>query len=221
MKVLVVEDEAAIAEDLSRSLAKAGYLPEISFDGEDAWYRGSTTDYAAIVLDLSLPKLDGLTVLRRWREDGRQTPVIILSARSNWTERVEGIDLGADDYLTKPFEIEELLARLRALMRRAAGQLRQTIEVGPLRLEPKLKQLTLDGRSIELTALEYRLAAYFLYNAGTILSAYDLMDHVYGSNNDKNENALEALITRLRRKIGANVIATKRGLGYVLETSHE
>lgn len=221
MKVLVVEDEAAIAEDLCNSLVKAGYLAEMAIDGEDGWWKGSTNEYDAVVLDLTLPKIDGLTILRRWREEGHQMPVIILSARSAWTERVEGIDIGADDYLTKPFEVEELLARLRALMRRSIGQAKQGIEIGRLRLDTKTKQLLAGGRFVPLTVLEHRLVSYFMHNAGTVLSAYDLMEHIYGSDHDRNENAIEALIARVRRKLGVDQIKTMRGQGYVLELPGE
>ena len=216
MRILVVEDEARIAEDIGRILDRAGYVPDMVGDGETAWFRGDTEDYAAVILDLGLPSMDGISVLRRWRAAGRTMPVIILTARGTWRERVEGIDAGADDYLPKPFEMEELLARLRALLRRAAGHPSPTIEAGSVRVDTRLMTVTVDGVPKALTPLEYRLLSFLLHHRGRVVSQFELAEHVYGQEDARESNALEVLVGRLRRKLGADLIATRRGHGYVI-----
>ena len=216
MRILLVEDEEAIAADVAAALRLAGYVVDRCDDGADAWFRAETEAYDAMVLDLGLPKLDGLTVLRRLRAAGILLPVIVLTARGNWTERVEGIDAGADDYLPKPFQMEELLARLSAVLRRFGGHASSNVEVGPLRLELRRQAATIDGRSVDLSSLEFRLLRYLVHNRGRVVGQSELAEHVYEAEREPDNNALEALIARLRRKIGAQTITTRRGQGYVV-----
>jgi DNA-binding response OmpR family regulator len=217
MRVLVVEDQPSIARDLRTALEAAGFAVHHVADGETAWFEGDVADYALVVLDLGLPGLDGLEVLKRWRRAGRRMPVLILTARGAWAERVEGIDAGADDYLAKPFRMEELVARARALVRRAAGHADAILEVGALRLDTRRMQLSRNGVPLDLSPLEYRLAAYLLHHAGRVVPPGELMEHLYGDDDTKDVNALEALVARLRRKVGAQAITTRRGFGYVVE----
>jgi DNA-binding response OmpR family regulator len=212
--MLVVEDEREIAEDMAASLGAAGFAVELCHDGEDAWFRGDTEDYDAIILDLGLPKLDGLSVLRRWRAGGRDTPVIVLTAREGWTSRVDGINSGADDYLTKPFQMEELVARVRAVLRRTHGHSGPTLTVGAVSLDTSQMRLSVDGKAVPLTPLEYRLASYLLHHKGRVISNVELLEHVYGGEDAREVNAVEALIVRLRRKLGSGLIETRRGHGY-------
>lgn len=214
MRMLVVEDEREIAEDMAASLGAAGFAVELCHDGEDAWFRGDTEDYDAIILDLGLPKLDGLSVLRRWRAGGRDTPVIVLTAREGWTSRVDGINSGADDYLTKPFQMEELVARVRAVLRRTHGHSGPTLTVGAVSLDTSQMRLSVDGKAVPLTPLEYRLASYLLHHKGRVISNVELLEHVYGGEDAREVNAVEALIVRLRRKLGSGLIETRRGHGY-------
>ncbi len=217
MRVLAVEDNPRIAKDLQSALTAAGFLVESCADGEEAWFRGDTEAYDLIVLDLGLPRLDGLTVLRRWREGGTTTPVLILTARGAWTERVAGIDAGADDYLPKPFRMEELVARARALIRRSAGKAAPTQAHGALSLDPAKMEITLRGTPVSVSALEYRLLSYLLMHRDRVLPPTEILEHLYGDEDSREANALEALITRLRRKLGPGVIGTRRGFGYFLE----
>jgi two-component system, OmpR family, response regulator len=216
MRVLVVEDEPRIAADLSASLRAAGYLPEIADDGEDAWFRGDTQDYDLVVLDLGLPHLDGLAVLKRWRASGRHMPVLVLTARGMWAERVEGIDAGADDYLTKPFQMEEFTARVRALIRRAVGQGGAVIEAGSITLDTRQMKVAVEGIPIAVSPLEYRLLAYLVHHKGRVISPGELIEHLYGDDDARDANALEAAITRLRKKLGSGAIETRRGFGYCI-----
>jgi DNA-binding response OmpR family regulator len=216
MRVLVVEDEAAVANSIKASLERSGFMVDLANNGEDAWFLGDTEDFAAVILDLGLPRLDGLSVLKRWRSAGRSVPVIILTARGTWMERVEGIDAGADDYLPKPFQMEELLARLHAVLRRSAGQAMNILEIGTLIIDQRRKAVTANGVPVDLTPLEFSLLSCFLLRPGEVISASDLLDQVYGHGNEKDANVLEALLGRLRRKIGSDVIATRRGQGYFL-----
>jgi two-component system, OmpR family, response regulator len=216
MRILLAEDEAAIAREVKEALARSGYVVDLAHDGEDAWFRASTEDYDGLVLDLGLPRLDGLTVHRRLRAESIALPVIVLTARGNWTERVEGIDAGADDYLPKPFQMEELLARLAAIIRRVGGHASSTIDVGPLRLELRRRTATVDGRIVELSALEFRLLRYLAHHQGRVIGQSELAEHVYEADREPDNNALEALVGRLRRKIGAEMIATRRGQGYIV-----
>jgi two-component system OmpR family response regulator len=217
MRILVVEDEAAIAADLADALGAVGYVVDVARDGEDGWYRGSTESYDAMVLDLSLPRLDGLSVLQRLRGEGVATPILVLTARSAWAQRVEGIDAGADDYLTKPFHMEELVARIGALLRRAGGHSTAVLTVGGLTIDTRRLRAMRDGRAIELTPLEFRLLRYLAHNAGRVVSQFDIAEHVYQQDREPDNNAIEALVARLRRKLGGALIATRRGHGYVLE----
>jgi two-component system, OmpR family, response regulator len=217
MRVLLAEDEPAIAANIAAAFERAGYATEIAADGEAAWFRGDTEEFDLIVLDLGLPRIDGLTVLKRWRAAGRQTPVLILTARGAWPERVEGIDAGADDYLPKPFQIEELLARVRALIRRAAGHGSPVLESGPISVDTRHLRVAVDGAEVQVSPLEYRLLAYLLHHRQRVVSASELIDHLYGNDDARGANALEALVTRLRKKLGAGTIQTRRGFGYFIE----
>ena len=216
MRVLLVEDDRRIAADVKAALTAAGYVVELARDGEDAWFRGDTEDYAAIVLDLGLPGMDGLSVLKRWRSNGRKTPVLILTARGTWAERVDGIDAGADDYLPKPFRIEELLARLRSIVRRSAGHASPTISVGDVTLDERLMKICVRGIPVSLSPLEYRLAAYLLMHRGRVITQQELSENIYGQDDAHDSNAIEVLIGRVRRKLGADVIETRRGFGYLV-----
>jgi two-component system OmpR family response regulator len=216
MRVLVVEDEAALAGSIKSSLERSGFRVDVAGNGEDAWVLGDTEDFTAVVLDLGLPRMDGLSVLKRWRSGGRRMPVVILTARGTWMERVEGIDAGADDYLPKPFQMEELLARLHAVLRRSAGQAMNAVTIGNLVIDQRRKSVTADGVLVELTPLEFSLLCCFVLQPGEIISASELLDQVYGHGSEKDANVLEALLGRLRRKIGSDVIATRRGQGYFL-----
>lgn len=216
MRALVVEDEAEVAEDLRIALESAGFLVDWSPDGRDAWFQGDVEDYDIAILDLGLPQLDGLSVLRRWRAAGRLFPVIIVSARGNWTERVEGIDAGADDYLGKPFEMGELIARVRGVLRRAAGRGSNVVTAGRLRVDTQRMTVDLDGVPVRLSPLEFRLLDYLVHQGDRAVPAHEIADHLYGAADSGDSNAIEALVARLRRKVGAEVIETRRGFGYCI-----
>jgi two-component system, OmpR family, response regulator len=216
MKVLVVEDEPRIAADISAALKGSGMAVDLATDGEDAWFKGDTESYDAAILDLGLPKLDGLTVLKRWRTGGRRFPVLVLTARGVWTERVDGINAGADDYLPKPFEMEELLARLRALLRRSAGHAAPVLNAGLLSLDTRQMRISLRGAPVALSPLEYRLLSYLMHHAGRVVPPTELAEHLYDSGNDRDPNAIEVIVARLRRKIGSDAIETRRGFGYLV-----
>jgi DNA-binding response OmpR family regulator len=216
MRILIVEDERKIADLIADVLTGEGLIPEIANDGEEGWFLGSTEKYAAAILDVGLPKRDGLSVLRKWREEGLELPVILLTARANWNERVEGIDAGADDYLGKPFQMEELIARLRALLRRSSGQKTTTLEAGPLRVDLRQMRVSVDGRPLKITPLEYRLLNYLLYHRGEVIGQEELVENIYFRDQEPDSNAVEVLVGRLRRKIGGDVIKTRRGFGYLI-----
>ena len=216
MRALIVEDEVAVADDLARALQAAGFVVEMARDGEDAWFKGSTEDYDVVVLDLGLPRLDGLSVLRRWRDENRLFPVIIVSARNDWTEKVAGIEAGADDYLGKPFEIVELVARVRGLVRRAGGRASSSIRIGNLVLDTHRMSATYAGRPVRLSQLEFRFLHYVAHQGGRAVSAGELAEHLYGTAETTDTNAIEALVVRLRRKIAPEAIETRRGFGYCL-----
>jgi two-component system, OmpR family, response regulator len=216
MRVLLVEDDDRIARDVTAALTAAGYLVERESNGEEAWFKGDTEDYGAVILDLGLPGMDGLSILKRWRANGRNTPILVLTARGTWAERVEGIDAGADDYLPKPFKMEELLARLRAIVRRSAGVSFPIIEIGPLVLDARQMQISRAGVPVSLTPQEYRLMSYLMLHAGRVVPHAELIEQLYGHDSDKDANAIEVLIGRARRKIGPDIIETRRGFGYVI-----
>ncbi|MGH7120131.1 MAG: response regulator transcription factor [Acetobacteraceae bacterium] len=215
-RILLVEDDRRIAANITRVLGTAGYVVETARDGEEAWFRGDTEEYAAAILDLGLPGLDGLSVLKRWRANERRMPVLILTARGAWAERVDGIDAGADDYLPKPFRMEELLARLRAIIRRAAGHGSSVFVAGDVTLDERQKKVSVRGVPIPLSPLEWRLAVYLLRHRGRVVSQQELEENVYGLNEEHDSNALEVLIGRVRKKLGQGVIETRRGFGYLI-----
>ncbi|WP_323010828.1 response regulator transcription factor [Paracoccus sp. (in: a-proteobacteria)] len=219
MRVLVVEDDSRIAKDLECALSAAGFRIEHSDNGEDAWFRGGTEAYDLIVLDLGLPRMDGLSVLKRWRREGCDCPVLILTARGAWTERVEGIDAGADDYLPKPFRMEELVARVRALIRRAGGRGSAQQRIGRLSVDLNRMTVDVDGIPVALTPLEFRLIAYLALHRDRVVPPTELLEHLYGDNDAREANALEAVITRIRRKLGSGMITTRRGFGYGLDAT--
>ncbi len=216
MRVLVVEDDPDLGRQLAGALSDAGYAVDRASDGEEGHYLGDTEPYDAVVLDLGLPVMDGVSVLERWRRDGRNMPVLILTARDRWREKVAGFDAGADDYLSKPFYMEELLARLRALVRRASGHAKSELECGPLRIDTRAARATVDGNPIKLTALEYRLLAYLMHHQGRVIARTELIEHLYEQDFDRDSNTIEVFVGRLRRKLGINLIQTVRGLGYCL-----
>ena len=216
MRALVVEDEREVADDLSRALQASGFVVELARDGDDAWFKGDTEDYDVVILDLGLPRMDGLSVLRRWRDADRLFPVIVVSARNDWTEKVAGIEAGADDYLGKPFEVVELIARVRGLIRRAAGRASAAIRAGKLMLDTHRMSATYAGRPIRLSQLEFRFLHYVAHQGGRAVSAGELAEHLYGTAETGDTNAIEALVVRLRRKIAPEVIETRRGFGYLL-----
>ena len=214
MRVLVVEDETRLARQLADALERAGYAVDCAADGERADFLGQTEPYDAVVLDLGLPRVDGLTVLRRWRDAGLVMPVLVLTARGTWHEKVQGIDGGADDYLAKPFRMEELLARLRALIRRAGGRAAPELCCGAVALDPRSARVTLAGAPVKLTSHEYRVLAYLMHHRGKVVPQAELVDHIYAESRDRDSNTVEVFIARLRRKLGAGFIETVRGLGY-------
>ncbi|MGY3475602.1 response regulator transcription factor [Bradyrhizobium ottawaense] len=216
MRLLLVEDDRRIAADVERALQAAGYVVETVRNGEEAWFRGDTEDYGVVILDLGLPDMDGLAVLKRWRANGRSMPVLILTARGSWAERVDGIDAGADDYLPKPFRMEELLARLRSIVRRSAGHASSRIVAGDVELDERQMKVTLRGVPVALSPLEYRLIAFLLHHRGRVVSQHELDENVYGHGEDHESNALEVLVGRVRKKLGADLIETRRGFGYLI-----
>jgi two-component system, OmpR family, response regulator len=216
MRLLLVEDDRRIAADVAAALEAAGYVVETVRDGEEAWFRGDTEDYSAIILDLGLPKMDGLSVLKRWRENGRRTPVLILTARGTWSERVDGIDAGADDYLPKPFRMEELLARLRSIVRRSTGHASSVVNVGDITLDERQMKVSVRGIPVTLSPLEYRLVASLLMHRGRVVSQQELSENIYGHDDAHDSNAIEVLIGRVRKKLGTDLIETRRGFGYLI-----
>ncbi len=216
MRILVVEDDDALRGQLKAALQGTGYAVDEAADGEDGHFLGDTEPYDAVVLDLGLPKLDGISVLARWREDGRAMPVLILTARDRWREKVAGFDAGADDYLTKPFQMEELLARIRALIRRAAGHASAVIECGDVAIDTRTSRVTRAGETVKLTGHEYKLLAYLAHERGRVVSRTELTEHIYDQDFDLDSNTIEVFIGRLRRKLGTEAIETVRGLGYRL-----
>jgi two-component system OmpR family response regulator len=221
MRVLVVEDDSDLSRQLVAALTDAGYAADAAFDGEEGAYLGETEPYDAIILDLGLPKIDGLTILERWRRTDIKTPVLILTARDRWSEKVAGINAGADDYVAKPFQMEEVIARIRALLRRSAGVAKPELECGLLRLDTRTARVTFNGAAIKLTGLEFRLLSYMMHHQSRVVSRTELVDHLYQQDFDRDSNTIEVFIGRLRRKIPADFIHTVRGLGYCLSPSQD
>jgi two-component system OmpR family response regulator len=216
MRLLIVEDDPDLGRQLSEALQQSGYAVDLARDGEEGHFLGETEPYDAVVLDLGLPKMDGVRVLEKWRSAGKAMPVLILTARDRWSEKVAGFDAGADDYLTKPFVTEELLARLRALLRRAAGHASAALECGDLRVDTHAARATVAGEPIKLTAHEYRVLSYLMHHQGRVVPRTELVEHIYDQDFDRDSNTIEVFIGRLRRKIGTHRILTERGLGYRL-----
>ena len=214
MRILVVEDEPALSHQLEQSIGGAGYAVDCAANGEQADFLVRTESYDAVILDLGLPCVDGLTLLRNWRDAALAVPVLVLTARGSWHERVKGIDDGADDYVTKPFQMEEVLARLRGLIRRANGQPRPTLTCGSVTLDPRLARVTRDGGTVKLTSHEFRVLSYLMHNHDRVVPQRELIDHIYAHDADRDSNTVEVFIARLRRKLGAGAIETVRGLGY-------
>ncbi|MGF9764283.1 response regulator transcription factor [Microvirga sp. 0TCS3.31] len=219
MRLLVVEDDKTLNKQIVTALEQAGYAVDTAMDGEEGQFLGDTEPYDAIILDLGLPKVDGVSVLTAWRREGRKTPVIILTARDRWSDKVQGFDAGADDYVTKPFHMEELLARVRALLRRSAGHATSEISCGPVKLDTRSGRVTVDGNPVKLTSHEYRLLSYLMHHMGRIVSRGELTEHLYDQDFDRDSNTIEVFIGRLRKKLGVDIIQTVRGLGYLLDAT--
>ena len=221
MRILVVEDDKDLNRQLVESLQQNGYVVDKAFDGEEGHFLGDTEPYDAIVLDLGLPVLDGVSVLSKWRRAGKKTPVLILTARDRWSDKVAGFDAGADDYVTKPFHTEEILARLRALVRRAAGHASSELVCGPVTLDSANAKVVVDGKAIKLTSLEFRLLSYLMLHSGKVVSRTELVEHLYDQDFDRDSNTIEVFVGRLRKKLGVDVLQTIRGMGYTMsETGH-
>jgi two-component system OmpR family response regulator len=221
MRVLVVEDDIRVAGPVGETLRGAGYVVEMADEGEEAQFLGETEDYDAVVLDLGLPGVDGLTVLQRWRAAGRSMPVLVLTARDTWRDKVTGLRAGADDYLAKPFELEEMVARVEALIRRAAGHACPHLACGDIQLDAATGRVTRAGQPVALTALEYRTLSYLMHHAARIVSKTELTEHIYGQDFDKDSNVIEVLVNRLRQKCGRDTIETHRGRGYRMAESDD
>jgi len=214
MRILVVEDDANLNRQLKEALTEAGYAVDVAFDGEEGHFLGDTEPYDAIVLDIGLPQMDGLSVLEEWRRAGKSVPVLLLTARDRWSDKVQGIDAGADDYVAKPFHMEEVLARLRALVRRAAGHASNEIVAGPVRLDARSGKVTVDGQAVKLTSHELRLLSYLMHHKGKVISRTELTEHLYDQDFDRDSNTIEVFVGRLRKKLPEDCIQTVRGLGY-------
>ena len=214
MRILVVEDDTNLNRQIKEALVDSGYAVDVAFDGEEGHYLGDTEPYDAVILDIGLPQMDGLSVLEQWRRDGKTIPVLLLTARDRWSDKVQGIDAGADDYVAKPFHMEELLARLRALVRRAAGHASNEITAGPVRLDVRSGKVTVDGQAIKLTSHELRLLSYLMHHKGKVISRTELTEHLYDQDFDRDSNTIEVFVGRLRKKLPEEVIQTVRGLGY-------
>jgi two-component system OmpR family response regulator len=214
MRVLVVEDDTNLNRQLKDALTEAGYAVDVAFDGEEGHFLGDTEPYDTIILDIGLPQMDGLSVLEEWRRAGRTTPVLLLTARDRWSDKVQGIDAGADDYVAKPFHMEEVLARVRALVRRAAGHASNEIVCGPVRLDARSGKVTVDGQSVKLTSHELRLLSYLMHHKGKVISRTELTEHLYDQDFDRDSNTIEVFVGRLRKKLPEDCIQTVRGLGY-------
>ncbi|MBX3571287.1 MAG: response regulator transcription factor [Mesorhizobium sp.] len=216
MRILVVEDDKELNRQLAEALVDAGYVVDRAYDGEEGHFLGDTEPYDAVVLDIGLPQMDGISVMEKWRRAGRKMPVLMLTARDRWSDKVAGIDAGADDYVTKPFHIEEVLARIRALIRRAAGHASSELVCGPVRLDTAASKADVDGKPLKLTSHEFRLLAYLMHHAGKVVSRTELVEHLYDQDFDRDSNTIEVFVGRLRKKMGIDMIETVRGMGYRL-----
>jgi two-component system, OmpR family, response regulator len=216
VRLLIVEDDRDLNRQLSTALEQAGYVVDRAFDGEEGHFLGDTEPYDAVVLDIGLPKKDGIAILEEWRRAGRLMPVLILTARDRWSDKVNGFDAGADDYVAKPFHMEEVLARLRALLRRATGHATDELVCGPVKVDTRAGRVIVDGNPVRLTSHEYRLLAYLMHHSGRIVSRAELVDHLYDQDFDRDSNTIEVFVGRLRKKLGLDVIQTVRGLGYMV-----
>ncbi|GAB1581406.1 MULTISPECIES: response regulator transcription factor [Phyllobacteriaceae] len=214
MRILIIEDDKDLNRQISEALIEAGYVVDRAYDGEEGHYLGDTEPYDAVVLDIGLPQMDGISILERWRRDGRTMPVLMLTARDRWSDKVAGIDAGADDYVAKPFHIEEVLARLRALIRRAAGHASSELTCGPLRLDTKSSKVSIDGVPLKLTSHEFRLLSYLMHHMDQVVSRSELVEHLYDQDFDRDSNTIEVFVGRLRKKMGLDLIETVRGMGY-------
>lgn len=217
MRILLIEDDDRIRSDVTTALEASGYIVDSETSGEEGWFLGDTELYGAVILDLGLPEMDGLTVLKRWRQAGRTMPVLVLTARGTWSERVEGIDAGADDYLPKPFHMEELLARLGAIIRRSGGQASPIITAGEAELDTRKMKITVRGIPVSLSPQEYRLVSYLMINSGRVVSQQELAEHLQSVHFERESNAVEVLVGRIRRKLSIALIQTRRGFGYIIE----
>jgi two-component system OmpR family response regulator len=217
MRLLVVEDDKDLNRQIVTALEQAGYAVDRAFDGEEGHYLGESEPYDAVILDLGLPKMDGVAVLQGWRRSGKAMPVIILTARDRWSDKVQGFDAGADDYVTKPFHMEEILARVRAVLRRAAGHATSELVCGQVRLDTRSNRVTVDGNPIKLTSHEYRLLSYLMHHVGRVVSRTEIVEHLYDQDFDRDSNTIEVFVGRLRKKLGVDAIQTVRGLGYILQ----
>ena len=214
MRILVVEDEPTLSKQIVHSLKNVGYAVDAALDGEEGYFLGDTEPYDVIVLDLGLPKIDGFTILERWRKSGNKTPVLILTARDRWQDKIKGFDIGADDFVTKPFSMEEVIARVRALIRRSKGLAKSIIEFGPISLDTRRSKVMVNGRKIILTLREYKIFSYLIYNQGKVVSRTELTEHTYDKNFDRDSNVIDTFIKKIRNKIGIDCITTVRGMGY-------
>lgn len=221
MRILIVEDDADLNRQIRGALEDAGYVVDAALDGEEAHFLGDTEPYDCVILDIGLPLMDGISVLQRWRDGGRAMPVLILTARDRWNDKVAGIDAGADDYVAKPFHIEEVLARVRALIRRASGHATSELACGPLVVDTRTSRATVDGKALRLTAHEFRLLSYLIHHKSAVVSRTELTEHLYDQDFDRDSNTVEVFVGRLRRKIGHDLIETVRGLGYRLRDPAE
>jgi two-component system, OmpR family, response regulator len=219
MRILVVEDDPNLNRQLVTALTDAGYVVDKAVDGEEGHYLGDTNPYDAVILDLGLPVMDGVSILEKWRRSGRKMPVLILTARDRWSDKVSGFDAGADDYVTKPFNMEEILARIRALVRRAAGQATSELACGPVTLDTKGARVTVNGMPVKLTSLEYKVLEYLMMHMGKVISRSELVEHLYDQDFDRDSNTIEVFVGRLRKKLGVDVLHTIRGMGYCVQES--
>jgi len=221
VRILVVEDDPDLNRQLVAALTEAGYAVDRAFDGEEGRHLGETEPYDAVILDIGLPKLDGIAVLESWRRHGRTMPVLILTARDRWSDKVQGFDAGADDYVPKPFHLEEVLARIRALLRRSTGHAKSELSCGPVRLDTRTGRVAVDGAPVKLTSHEYRLLSYLMHHSGRVVSRTELVEHLYDQDFDRDSNTIEVFVGRLRKKIGADLIETVRGMGYRIREPNE